>query len=197
MIKGPHLIEAQIHVSGQRPVWVLSHPHPQYGGTMQNKIIDQLYKRAVERNIFVVRYNFRGVGQSEGTFDHGQGEQEDLQRVLAYLADTHGIENSNIHLIGYSFGSYVSAMCAGHINNVAKLSLIAPPTQWFTFPKLKGIYPVEVYMPEQDEHTDMHHAKAYVDQLRDPKSWIEIKAADHFFIGSTKRLIDSFLGRNT
>ncbi|MCB1198975.1 MAG: alpha/beta fold hydrolase, partial [Deltaproteobacteria bacterium] len=154
IIKGPVHLEAQACITALRPVWVLSHPHPVYGGSMTHKVIDQLYRRAVQRGISVIRYNFRGVGKSGGSYDDAVGEVDDLRLVIDYLEESYAITAEQLHLIGYSFGSYISAMVASSMQSLHRLSLIAPPTSMFSFPGLQKNFPLDVYMPEKDEYTE-------------------------------------------
>jgi alpha/beta superfamily hydrolase len=88
-----------------RAIALLCHPHPQHGGTMDNKVVQTLAKAAVDVGALAVRFNFRGVGQSAGHFDHGVGETEDAQAVLDWVRARH----RGLPLIagGFSFGAYV------------------------------------------------------------------------------------------
>src|SRR5690242_6087330 len=84
---------------------VVAHPHPLYQGTMHNKVVYQAAKAIDSLGIPVLRFNFRGVGASEGTYDHGRGEEEDVRSALDYL----GAQFSGVPLIaaGFSFGAWV------------------------------------------------------------------------------------------
>ncbi len=88
-----------------RAVALLCHPHPQHGGTMDNKVVHTLAKAALDVGAVAVRFNFRGVGQSAGAFDHGIGETEDAAAVLDWLRARH----PGLPLLagGFSFGAYV------------------------------------------------------------------------------------------
>lgn len=159
---------------------------------MLNKIIDQIFRRAKDRSISVARFNFRGVGQSLGSFDHANGEQDDLLRVLRHLKIKHNVSLKDVQLIGYSFGSFVSARVAQKTGRLHRLSLIAPPTQWKNFPKLTTETPIDIYMPEHDEYTQPEHARAYYDTIEAPKRFFDIQGSDHFFVGRTKYFTDVF-----
>lgn len=197
LIPGPVSLEADVSVTDTtQPTWVLSHPHPKFGGSMSNKVIDLLFRRAHENGISVVRFNFRGVGKSAGMYDEGVGEQDDLKFILRHLSEEHGIASSQTHLIGYSFGSVISALVAADIQDIAKLTMIAPPTELATFPTLAGYYPKDMWMPELDEYSKPAHAKAYFDTLHDPKTFHKVQGADHFFVGKTKEFVDAFFQAN-
>ena len=85
---------------------VIAHPHPLYGGTMDNKVVQTLARAFVAGGWTAVRFNFRGVGASEGAYDEGRGEAQDLQAVLRQVAP-----DGPVALAGFSFGAFVAAQC--------------------------------------------------------------------------------------
>jgi len=85
---------------------VISHPHPLYGGTMNNKVVTTMERAFANLGYITVAYNFRGVGLSEGEYDNGVGELQDLQTVFEWAKDEYDVVESV--LAGFSFGSYVS-----------------------------------------------------------------------------------------
>ena len=87
-----------------RGVAILSHPHPLFGGTMDNKVVQTLARAFVQAGWTAVRYNFRGVGQSAGSYDEGRGEVEDLLHVIAQMAPA-----GPLALAGFSFGAFVTS----------------------------------------------------------------------------------------
>ena len=106
------------------PVAMILHPHPHGGGTMNERITQALYKTFVERGFATLRFNFRGVGQSEGTFDDGEGELADLRAVAAWARTQH--PDKVLWLAGFSFGAWVSLRLANELQAAALIS-IAPP----------------------------------------------------------------------
>ena len=86
---------------------IVSHPHPQHGGDMLNNVVETIVESYHEREYTTLRYNFRGVGASEGEYDNGVGEQEDVRAAIEYLSS---MGKDNIDLAGYSFGSWVNAL---------------------------------------------------------------------------------------
>lgn len=96
-----------------RGVAIVAHPHPLFGGTMENKVVQTLARALVQCGWRAVRFNFRGVGASAGTFDEGRGELADLLAVLEYSASSHSIEtglsNVPVALAGFSFGAFVTS----------------------------------------------------------------------------------------
>ncbi|HTJ95728.1 MAG TPA: alpha/beta hydrolase [Pararobbsia sp.] len=90
-----------------RGIALVAHPHPLHGGTMDNKVAQTLARTLVGLDYVVMRSNFRGVGQTEGTHDHGIGEQDDLLAVFAHLREKHGGGDRPFVLAGFSFGTFV------------------------------------------------------------------------------------------
>lgn len=103
---------------------LIAHPHPLFGGTLDNKVVQTLAKTFVELGWLAVRPNFRGVGASEGVHDHGDGETEDLASVARQAAARFG--ELPLALVGYSFGAYVQTRVARRVS-ARRLVLVAPP----------------------------------------------------------------------
>jgi alpha/beta superfamily hydrolase len=116
-----------------RGVAVLCHPHPQHGGTMDNKVVQTLARTFAQLGYRAVRFNYRGVGASEGSWDEGRGEVDDAMAVIAALGDS----ALPLALGGFSFGGYVAAQAAHRLPDGARaerLVLVAPATSTFTRP---------------------------------------------------------------
>src|SRR5882762_5677561 len=95
--------------SSPRGYAVIAHPHPQFGGTLDNKVVQTLARALVELGYEAWRPNFRGVGQSEGRYDEGNGEVDDLAAVFAHL------QSKNVVLAGFSFGAAMQARLAARL----------------------------------------------------------------------------------
>ncbi len=112
-----------------RGVVVLAHPHPLFGGTMDNKVVQTLVRAFLQLGYRCVRFNFRGVGQTAGTHDEGRGESDDLLAVVAALRDP----ALPLALGGFSFGAYVTTLAAARLAEqglpAERLALIGPSTQ--------------------------------------------------------------------
>lgn len=114
-------------VGNRRGIALVAHPHPLHGGTMDNKVVVTLAKAFVEMGYVAVRANFRGVGQSEGSFDHGAGETEDLLAVAAHMRDQAG--ELPLLLAGFSFGGHVQTRVAQALP-VQRMVLVAPAVNY-------------------------------------------------------------------
>ena len=106
-----------------RAVAVVAHPHPLYGGTMDNKVVTTLARAFSEAGAAVLRFNFRGVGASEGEHDEGRGETDDMLRVVEHAIETH--PKLPVLLAGFSFGGAVAVRASGRVD-FAQLVLVAP-----------------------------------------------------------------------
>jgi alpha/beta superfamily hydrolase len=136
-IAGPAgLIEAAIDLpaGATRGVAVLCHPHPQHGGTMDNKVIQTLARAFVQLGYRAVRFNFRGVGRSQGQWDHGVGEVDDALAVVAACRDA----AQPLVLGGFSFGGYIAAQLSARLAAASapaqRVVLIGPATSTFPVP---------------------------------------------------------------
>ncbi|HLD76766.1 MAG TPA: alpha/beta hydrolase [Rickettsiales bacterium] len=135
IINGPAgRIEARYHQNPnpKAPVALVLHPHPLHGGTMNNKITYNLYKTFVNNGFSVLRMNFRGVGKSEGNFDHGVGELLDATAVMNWLHDQN-MESCEFWTAGFSFGSWIALQLIMRRPEIENYILVAPPANKYDF----------------------------------------------------------------
>ncbi|MBV1931575.1 MAG: hypothetical protein KUG71_07650 [Porticoccaceae bacterium] len=165
---------------------VVCHPHPLFGGEMDNKVVTTVARIYRELGVSTARFNFRGVGGSEGEHDNARGEVDDLQAVAAWLQQ----HTSGTHLLlaGYSFGSMVAA--AGSLSmNPEHLILVAPPVERYTYaPEGQFTCPAALALGEDDDLVDAQNAKAWAEQLTSPVEILLIAGASHFFHGQLLEL---------
>jgi len=116
------------------PIAILLHPHPQHGGTMNNKVIFALYQNFLKRGFSTLRFNFRGVGNSQGTFDNGTGELSDAASALDWV-QTHNPNAQTCWIAGFSFGAWVAMQLMMRRPEISGFISIAPPanSQDFSF----------------------------------------------------------------
>jgi hypothetical protein len=172
---------------------VFAHPHPQYGGTMHTKAVFQGSKGLTRVGCAVLRFNFRGVGNSEGTFDLGEGEKEDFSAALDYMAGKYpGVP---LWAAGFSFGSWVALEVGAADDRVSALIGISPPVMTsvsgmdYTFPNtLASTKPKFFVQGEEDEVCPVQGMRAFYGQLEEPKELVVIDAADHLFEGKTQEV---------
>lgn len=133
-------------------VTVICHPLPTEGGTMHNKVVTMAARALRELGATTVRFNFRGTGGSEGTFDHGEGELDDLRAVVAWVRA--GRPDATLWLAGFSFGAYVSLRGAAELQPGLLLS-IAPPAGRWAFEEIETpMMPWLVIQGDEDEIVD-------------------------------------------
>src|SRR3990172_5657138 len=124
---GDPTLEGAVHLpeSTPAPGVVVCHPHPLYGGDMENNVVLAACRALAGRGFAALRFNFQGVGRSEGAFDQGRGERDDVRAALAYLASLPEVDAERMGLAGYSFGAMVAAEVASA--DLRALALISPP----------------------------------------------------------------------
>ena len=175
---------------------VVTHPHPLYGGDMHNHVVDTVCQAFQEREYTCLRFNFRGVGLSQGEHDNGVGEQDDVMAALDHLA-AQGKEE--IDLVGYSFGAWVNAQGIDKYHQVKRMIMVSPPVNAMDYsflsynPKIKL-----VISGSQDEIAGTQGIKEGL-LTWNPEAILRIiDGADHFYGSRTdelKRLIVEFLGQ--
>ncbi len=176
--------------AGAEPaIAVICHPHPLHGGTMDNKVVTTLARTYLEQGIDTVRFNFRGVGQSQGEHGYLEGEVADLQAVIDFLGAQ--FPGRGLLLAGFSFGSAVAARCAEANPAVTHLLLIAPPVGKYdlSFPQQ---FPCRtlVVQGDQDEVVDLHKTRAWAATGQGDFSYLEMPGVGHFFHGQLVQLAD-------
>ncbi|MFN2218292.1 MAG: alpha/beta hydrolase [Anaerolineae bacterium] len=111
----PVRLEGVLHQAageGQLPAAVICHPHPLGGGSMHNGVVVAIARALASGGVIALRFNFRGVGASEGTFDNGVGERDDLAGALDWLLAQPSVDPRQVSVVGYSFGACVGLVCA-------------------------------------------------------------------------------------
>ena len=165
---------------------VICHPHPLFGGAMGNKVVTTLERFFRERGLATVRFNFRGVGASEGAFDNGIGESEDLQAVTYFARQYFPV--AEFMLAGFSFGSYVAARMANTLD-AAQLLSIAPPVGKWDFALIDAPrMPWTIVQGELDEIVEPGAVYDFAAKAVPAPTLIRIPDATHFFHGKLLEL---------
>jgi len=164
----------------QRPLMaVICHPLPTGGGTMHNKVVTMLARSLRELGAVVVRFNFRGVGQSQGAFDNGDGEREDLRTVFEWAHTQH--PGYAIWLAGFSFGAYVSLAMQAQLRPGLLISVAPPVERWDFTGILAPAMPWVVIQGEDDEIIDAEAVYAWLGALATPVELVRMPGTGHFF----------------
>lgn len=157
------------------------HPHSLHGGTMTNKVVYTVSRAIAGLGIPSLRFNFRGVGATEGEYDEGKGEQQDLAAAVAWMQTQY--PTAKLLLSGFSFGSYVSAFAAKTLSPTLLLS-IAPPVQRFDFSLFsQPDSDWTVVIGDKDELVEFTEVKNWVANFDPQLNFIVMEDAGHFFHG--------------
>ncbi len=161
---------------------IVCHPHPQHGGTMDNKVVTTLMRSYRDVGIHVLRFNFRGVGASEGEFDNTRGEYDDLLAVIRWTQSQWPA--CAILLAGFSFGSSIAARASYQVPNLQHLTLVAPPVERYEYDR-DGVFtaPLCVVQGDQDERVIAAGVYEWAAKLHSPTELIRYPDAGHFFHG--------------
>lgn len=165
---------------------VITHPHPLYGGDMENGVVESIVRAYRNKGYSTLRFNFRGTGMSQGRYDDGRGEQEDMRSAIRFLA-SHG--KSRIDLAGYSFGAWVNALAMPPPSPVNGLLLVSPPVAFLDFSAVGFLAPLKLVVAgSHDQFAPPERIRALLPAWN-PKARFEVIAgADHFYWGHTEEL---------
>jgi alpha/beta superfamily hydrolase len=164
---------------------VVSHPHPLYGGTMYNNVVEALVEAFQSLGFTTLRFNFRGVGKSTGDYDEGIGEIQDVAAAIAYINDK---GKTMVTLVGYSFGAWVNARL-NHKGKVEDSILIAPPVSYFSFDFIgKEDHFGLVVCGDHDDFCEVETLQALLDKCGTKGVLKIMPNADHFLVGREEEL---------
>jgi len=188
-------LEGRFHPAKQRgaPIAVVLHPHPQFGGTMNNQIVYNTYYNFAERGFSVLRFNFRGVGRSQGAFDHGQGELSDAASALDW-AQSISPEARACWIAGVSFGSWIGMQLLMRRPEIEGFISIAPPANLYDFSFLAPC-PSSGLIIHGDKDAVVPHkdVTGLVEKLKTQKGIVidqkVVAGANHFFDGKIEALM--------
>jgi len=184
---GDLTLEGLLHLPDTTPApgIVVCHPHPQYGGDMQNNVVSAICETAVASGIAALRFNFRGVGASEGAHTRGPGEVEDARAALDYLRVLREIDSARLALAGYSFGAVIALLAAG--DEIRALLAVSLPTIE-PLPKSGPSCPALFVAGNEDEYADVEKLKAFVLTLGPEAELKFIPGLGHFWFGVERDL---------
>ena len=205
IINGPEgRIEARYHQSS-RPdssIALILHPHPEHGGTMNNKVTYALYRCFTDRGFHTIRFNFRGVGRSEGSFGDGGGELSDAATVLDWIQQQNPEANS-FWVGGFSFGAWIGMQLLMRRPELSGYISVGPPANLYDFSFLAPC-PVSGLMiqGERDAVVQKEYVQRLAERLRLQKGisvdYRCIPGADHFFTNKLNTVmahVNDYLGK--
>src|SRR5258708_18584026 len=174
---------------GSQPkyVGVVCHPHPLYGGTMHNKVVFKAAQTLQSLNIPALRFNFRGVGHSTGTYDEGRGEMEDVRFALEFLSRRY--PSIPAIITGFSFGAFVGLRVAAIDDRAQVMIGLGTPARWFGEDTLQGCHKPKLFIHgAEDELAPYTQTEQWFEQVPAPKSLVAVQGADHFFQGRLEEM---------
>jgi alpha/beta superfamily hydrolase len=184
------------------PIALMLHPHPQHGGTMNNKVTYALYHAFAERGFSVLRFNFRGVGRSQGRFDRGEGELSDAAAALDWL-QTYNPNASACWIAGFSFGAWIGMQLLMRRPEISGFISVAPPANIYDFSFLAPCPSSGLVIQGDRDDIVPHEAVAKLVQKLSNQRDIKIdykilKGATHFFnehLDGLREGVDEYLSR--
>ena len=179
-------IEGRLTEGDQQKGVVITHPHPLYGGDMHNNVVDTV-SRAYQKNGYTtLRFNFRGVGGSQGNYGDGIGEQEDVAAAIAYLSDS-GIRQ--IDLAGYSFGAWVNALAVNDGLKVDNMIMVSPPVAFIDFKSISNLSSLKLIVTgSRDDIAPADMVEKLYPTWNPAAKFEVIDGADHFYGGYQDKL---------
>ncbi len=190
LLPGPageiEMLATPAQASSSNTTAIICHPHPLFGGTMNNKVVTTLARVCRDIGLRSVRFNFRGVGKSSGVHDEGRGEVDDLLAIVQWIQTV--LPNDFIWLAGFSFGAYVATKAAMQFSP-KQLVTIAPQVSRFKGDDLARVTcPWLLVQGEQDEVVSAEEVFAWIETLPHKPEVIRMPTAGHFFHGQLLEL---------
>jgi len=173
-------------------VAVVCHPHPLGGGTLHNKVVFRAARGLENANVATLRFNFRGVGASQGGHEEGEGEQADVIAAIDWMLKKH--PGKKLIVGGFSFGSWVATRVGCETPEVTALFLIGTPVNKYDFGYLRHCEKPMLFLHgTQDEHGDPNKVEQLIQQIRNAES-VMVTGADHFFTKQIEAVEETMRG---
>ena len=170
--------------AGPFPAVIVCHPHPLYGGSMDNNVVNSLSETLTQASLASFKFNFRGVGGSQGEFGQGIGEQEDVKAAISFISTVKEVDSKRIGLAGYSAGAGFAFPVGFNDDRIRALAAVSPPLSMFDFDFLTGCpKPKLLISGSRDELIPIDQFLEFCQNLPEPKECESIGGADHFWWG--------------
>jgi hypothetical protein len=172
--------------AGQKGV-VITHPHPLYGGTMNNPVVETVQSAFQQHGYSTLRFNFRGAGGSQGNFDNGLGERDDVRAAISYVEN---MDVSAIDLAGYSFGAWVNTgVAADSRASIKSMMMISPPVGFIEFGNVRALSCLKLVVTgSRDDIAPADHIRDLLPAWNPDAHFEIINGCDHFYIGYLDKL---------
>ena len=166
------------------PAVIICHPHPLYGGSMDNNVVDSLFETLTQASFASFKFNFRGVGGSQGEFGQGIGEHEDVEAAISFISTVKKVDSKRIGLAGYSAGAGFAFPVGVNDVRIKAVAAISPPLSMFDFDFLKDCPKPKLFISgSRDDFTSVDQFLEFCQNLTQPKECECIEGANHFWWG--------------
>ena len=198
-------LEGRYHHSKKpgAPIALILHPHPQFGGTMNNKVVYAMYQAFVKRGFSTLRFNFRGVGRSQSTFDNGLGEMSDAASALDWM-QAHNPNASGCWIGGFSFGAWISMQLMMRRPEISGFISVSPPASQEDFSFLAPCPASGILIHgERDEVVPVDSVDKLAAKLKSQKNitidYEVVKGCDHFYgehMDDLSKIVEDYLDKS-
>ena len=170
--------------AGPFPAVIVCHPHPLYGGSMDNNVVSSLSETLTQASFVSFKFNFRGVGGSQGEFGQGIGEQEDVAAAISFISTVKEVDSKRIGLAGYSAGAGFALPVGCKDARIRALAAVSPPLAMFDFDFFKDCpKPKLLISGSRDNFTPADQFLEFCQNLPEPNECETVEGADHFWWG--------------
>ena len=191
----PIQLEGILHLpagkEGKGPGAVICHPHSLYGGSMEVPLVVAIAQELAQRGVVALRFNFRGVGRSQGAYADGEGEMADVAGALDFLEGQESVDSERLYLVGYSFGAGVGLRHAENDPRIAAMAVVAPYVENPSESLLRSYTKPKLFLAgEGDTVCPIEWLRAFVAPLPEPKALRILPGTDHFFWGREREVAE-------
>jgi len=170
--------------AGPFPAVIVCHPHPLYGGSMDNNVVCNLSETLTQASLASFKFNFRGVGGSQGEFGQGIGEWEDVEAAISFISTVKEVDSRRIGLAGYSAGAGFALPVGFNDARIRALAAVSLPLPMFDFDFLKSCPKPKLFISgSRDNLIPTDQFFKFCQNLPEPKEYESIEGADHFWWG--------------
>lgn len=189
-IQSAYTIEGVLNVKERYRGVVICHPHPLYGGSMNNNVVDAIEQGFYAKGFTTLKFNFRGVGLSSGHYDEGDGEVDDLVASVEFLKSRLD-DNAVIVLAGYSFGAWICSRAAVKIDNVSAMFLVAYPFSFYETTALT-LFNKKIFFVggERDNISPLDALLKFYKGFPVVEKYLKIIPTDHFYWGKEQEITE-------
>ena len=188
-IEGEYKLEGILNENSKRGGVIICHPHPLYGGDMHNNVVNAIEEGFADKGFTTLRFNFRGVGASEGSYGEGQGEVEDLVGAVEFLKGQID-SDAVIMLAGYSFGAWICSMAASRLEKLDGLFLVSYPFAFYESNTLRN-YEEKIFLVggESDDIGPVAQLLDVYKAMPTIQKSLKIIPTDHFYWGKEQQIV--------